>query len=130
MLDVDFFKNFNDRYGHQAGDACLQSIAAAFKMCLTRSHDMVARYGGEEFVCLLPDTPLEGALYKARDLEKLVREIGIPHEKSDVAKIVTISLGVAVASPSKNDEAGDLVASADRQLYIAKQSGRGQVRPS
>lgn len=128
MIDVDFFKRYNDHYGHQAGDICLQSIAAALQAGITRPHDLVARYGGEEFICILPDTPLEGAEKKANELEKAVRALAIPHEKSDVCEVVTISLGVAVSDPARNDNSADLVACADAQMYLAKQAGRGQMK--
>jgi diguanylate cyclase (GGDEF)-like protein len=128
LIDVDFFKRYNDHYGHQAGDACLQSIASVLKGEFARSHDMVARYGGEEFVCILPDTPLEGAEKKAHELEKAVRTLAIVHEKSDAFGVVTISLGVAVAYPVKGENPADLVAGADGQMYLAKRSGRGQVK--
>ncbi|WP_255458819.1 MULTISPECIES: diguanylate cyclase [unclassified Herbaspirillum] len=127
MIDVDFFKSYNDFYGHQAGDNCLHAIATAIKTNCNRSHDVIARYGGEEFVCILPDTPLEGARQKAQQLEKLVRELGIAHEKSSIARVVTVSLGVAVAIPHKDDSVDDLIACADRQLFLAKRSGRGKV---
>lgn len=128
LLDVDFFKLYNDHYGHPAGDACLQSIASVLKAAFTRSNDMVARYGGEEFVCILPDTPLAGAEKKAKELEKVVRSLGIVHEKSDAFGVVTISLGVAVANPAKGKNPADLVVDADARLYLAKRSGRGQVK--
>jgi diguanylate cyclase (GGDEF)-like protein len=128
LVDVDYFKRYNDYYGHPAGDVCLQSIASVLKAGFTRSYDMVARYGGEEFVCILPDTPLEGAKQKANELEQAVRALGIAHEKSDVCGVVTISLGVAAAHPAKGENPADLVASADGQLYLAKRSGRGQVK--
>jgi len=127
LIDVDFFKRYNDHYGHQAGDTCLQSIASVFKASFSRSHDLVARYGGEEFVCILPDTPLEGAARKAFQLEEAIRYLGIPHEKSEVANTVTISLGVATTNPSMGGKPVELIAGADDQLYLAKQSGRGQV---
>lgn len=128
LIDVDFFKRYNDRYGHQAGDACLQAIASTLKAGFTRPYDVVARYGGEEFACLLPDTPLAGAEKKAIELEKAVRALGIEHEESDVCVMVTISLGVAAVSPEEGGEPADLVARADSQLYLAKRSGRGQVK--
>jgi diguanylate cyclase (GGDEF)-like protein len=128
LVDVDFFKRYNDYYGHPAGDACLKAIATVLKTSFSRSHDMVARYGGEEFACLLPDTPLEGATMKARALEAAVRALGIAQEKSNVASVITISLGVAVAYPMKGENLADLVASADSRLYLAKRSGRGQVQ--
>ena len=128
IADVDFFKRYNDRHGHQAGDACLQSVAAVLASGCLRSHDAVARYGGEEFVCILPDTALPGAEKQAGDLERAVRSLCIVHGASDVCAVVTISLGVAVAHPAKGDSAADLVACADEQLYFAKRSGRGQMK--
>lgn len=128
MIDVDFFKLYNDHYGHQAGDVCLQSIASVLKAGFTRSHDTVARYGGEEFICILPDTPLEGAEQIAIALENSVRALAIPHEKSELLGVVTISLGVATAHPARHDKSADLVACADDQMYQAKKSGRAQVK--
>jgi diguanylate cyclase (GGDEF)-like protein len=129
LIDLDHFKLFNDHYGHQAGDSCLQQVSACLKAGFARSHDLVARYGGEEFVCVMPETSLEGAEAKARVLEKAVRALRIPHEKSAVADgIVTISLGVAVAMPNVGEECAALILCADRSLYMAKDAGRGQVR--
>jgi diguanylate cyclase (GGDEF)-like protein len=129
LIDIDHFKLFNDRYGHQAGDSCLQQVSACLKAGFARSHDLVARYGGEEFVCVMPETPLEGAEAKAQALEKAVRALRIPHDKSTVAGgIVTISLGVAVATPTVGDDCAALILCADRSLYMAKDAGRGQVR--
>ena len=128
IADVDFFKPYNDRYGHLAGDACLQSIATVLNSECLRSHDAVARYGGEEFVCILPDTSQEGAAIKANELENAVRSLQIAHEASEVCAVVTISLGVAAANPVKGDSAADLVACADELLYFAKRSGRGQMK--
>jgi diguanylate cyclase (GGDEF)-like protein len=129
LIDIDHFKLFNDRYGHQAGDFCLQQVSACLKAGFARSHDLVARYGGEEFVCVMPETPLEGAEAKAQALEKAVRALRIPHDKSTVAGgIVTISLGVAVATPTVGDDCAALILCADRSLYMAKDAGRGQVR--
>jgi diguanylate cyclase (GGDEF)-like protein len=129
LIDIDHFKLFNDHYGHQAGDSCLQQVSACLKAGFARSHDLVARYGGEEFVCVMPETSLEGAEAKAQALEKAVRALRIPHDKSAVAGgIVTISLGVAVAMPNVGDECAALILCADRSLYMAKDAGRGQVR--
>jgi len=127
LIDVDFFKKYNDLYGHPAGDVCLKSIASVLKLSLTRSHDLVARYGGEEFVCVLPDTTPSGAMAKAMQMESEVRELGIEHGNSDVCGVVTISLGVATAQPLQGDLAAGLVSSADDQLYFAKRLGRGQA---
>lgn len=130
MLDVDFFKRYNDHYGHLAGDDCLRAVARAIQAGLKRPADFVARYGGEEFVCVLPDTPVEDALQLAHALERSVRALGIAHTTSDVAPVVTVSLGVAglVAQPGGPEPASaDLLARADAALYAAKRSGRGQA---
>jgi diguanylate cyclase (GGDEF)-like protein len=129
LIDVDFFKAFNDRYGHQTGDDCLRSIAACLKSTLKRPADLVARYGGEEFVCILPETAFADALALAQDLELRVRELKIPHEGSSVAPHVTISLGVAstVAGAPCNGTPAALLALADGQLYKAKQTGRARA---
>jgi diguanylate cyclase (GGDEF)-like protein len=128
LIDVDFFKKYNDQHGHPAGDVCLKAIASAIKLTLTRSHDLVARYGGEEFVCVLPDTTLEGAVAKATQMEKAVRALALEHGNSEVCGFVTISLGVASTLPVQGDLAAGLVSSADGELYLAKQLGRGQVQ--
>jgi diguanylate cyclase (GGDEF)-like protein len=129
LIDIDYFKNFNDCYGHPAGDACLQQVAACLGAGFFRSADLVARYGGEEFVCVLPDTALAGADAKARSLEIAIRALKIPHEKSQIAGgIVTISLGVAVAIPTLRTNLADLILGADRSLYLAKNAGRAQVK--
>ncbi|MDO9092807.1 MAG: diguanylate cyclase [Rubrivivax sp.] len=127
MIDIDHFKRFNDQYGHQAGDACLQQVAAVIKQCLGRSHDLVARYGGEEFVCLLPDCSPAGAARKAEALRQAVAALGIPHETSSVAATVTVSLGVATCTPDANASADQLLAAADAALYAAKTGGRNRV---
>ena len=127
LLDVDFFKRYNDHYGHQAGDDCLRRVAAALKAGLKRSADLIARYGGEEFVCLLPDTAIEGAMSIARELEGRVRAENIPHADSAAAKVVTISLGVAGRQARPTGNAHALLAESDAQLYKAKIAGRGRV---
>jgi len=129
LIDIDFFKDFNDCYGHQAGDVCLQRVARCLQSGFSRSFDLVARYGGEEFVCVLPETSLDGAEVKARALESAVRALGIPHEKSAVlGALVTISLGVAAAVPTLGSQCADLILCADRALYLAKHAGRAQVK--
>jgi diguanylate cyclase (GGDEF)-like protein len=129
LIDIDYFKNFNDCYGHPAGDACLQQVAKCLRAGFSRSPDLVARYGGEEFVCVLPDTPLAGADAKAQSLETAIRGLSIPHEKSTVpGGIVTISLGVAVVLPTLSGNLADLILGADRSLYLAKNAGRAQVK--
>jgi diguanylate cyclase (GGDEF)-like protein len=128
LLDVDFFKAYNDHYGHQAGDDCLRQIAAALKAELRRPTDLVARYGGEEFVCLLPDTGHDDALAMAERMLRAVRALGLAHLFSDVAPVVTVSLGVATRDGADTgSRAAYLLALADAQLYQAKRSGRAQV---
>ena len=127
LADVDFFKRYNDHYGHQQGDSCLRTVASALHAGFVRSHDVVARYGGEEFACILPDTTLAGAMQKALEVEQAIRALAIPHAKSDLGGIVTISLGVAVAAPPKGEHPGALLDQADVQLYRAKHAGRGRA---
>ncbi len=127
LCDVDFFKRYNDSYGHLAGDDCLRRVARALKSCLHRPADVLARYGGEEFGCVLPETDLAGALGVAQKMEAAVRALNTPHAQSDVAKVVTISLGVAVLAAGGRCESGALVSLADEQLYLAKASGRAQA---
>jgi diguanylate cyclase (GGDEF)-like protein len=126
LIDIDFFKRYNDHYGHHAGDTCIQAVANVLQQCLHRPHDLLARYGGEEFACILPDTPLSGALHMARELELAVRALALPHEKSDVTTVVTVSIGGAVAS--HGGDTAELIKAADRLLYSAKHAGRGQVQ--
>ncbi len=126
LIDIDHFKLFNDNYGHQAGDFCLQSIAGILKNEIQRSHDMVARYGGEEFVCILPETKLSGAIQKARDMLRAVSMRAIPHKSSPTADIVTISLGAAICVPNHDHQPEELITLADTMLYQAKENGRNQ----
>jgi diguanylate cyclase (GGDEF)-like protein len=125
MVDVDNFKNFNDRYGHVAGDECLKRVAAAVTSAVRRPEDFVARYGGEELAILLPDTDSQGAFQVAERARLLVQAMQIPNEGS-VYGVVTISLGVAVLSPTPEDVSLSLVVKADRALYEAKEAGRNR----
>jgi diguanylate cyclase (GGDEF)-like protein len=127
MLDVDFFKRFNDYYGHQAGDDCLRQIASTLKSGLRRPADLVARYGGEEFACILPETEFSDAMAIAHDLEHQIRRQAIPHVDSETASVVTISLGVAGRNAGTPGDADALLAAADAQLYKAKNAGRGRA---
>jgi len=127
LLDVDYFKLYNDRYGHQAGDDTLRLIAVTLKSALRRPADLVARYGGEEFACILPDTSFEDAMFLVRDLEHKVRDCAIVHENSTVAPVVTVSIGVATRDGNTDGDATGLIRLADHQLYQAKHSGRGCV---
>lgn len=127
MIDIDHFKAYNDLYGHQKGDACLQSVAAALSGCMARPHDAVARYGGEEFVCLLPECDLAGARVVAERLCGAVYGQAIAHESSPVAAVVTISIGVACGMPEIGTEPAVLVEQADARLYGAKKAGRNGI---
>jgi diguanylate cyclase (GGDEF)-like protein len=127
ILDVDFFKKYNDTYGHLAGDDCLRNVATTIRQFLRRPGDVVARYGGEEFACILPETPLDDAVTIAKALEQQIRSLGIEHISSDVAKVVTISIGVCCKPHGVIGLASALVAQADAQLYRAKHGGRAQV---
>ena len=124
MFDVDAFKRYNDYYGHQIGDDCLISIAQTVKSTVERTTDVVARYGGEEFVLVLPNTNLSGATAIAEQIQKAIKTLAIPHKTSTVSPIVSISLGVASLIPTATESPKQLIASADRSLYAAKQQGR------
>ena len=125
VVDVDCFKEFNDRYGHQIGDDCLRRIAAMLRASLRRTSDQIARMGGEEFAVLLPHTSLEDAYTIAERMRKSVADLRIPHADSTSGNVVTISAGVAGSSGATSPE--DLLAEADRALYRAKAIGRNRV---
>jgi len=127
MIDIDFFKRFNDTYGHQAGDECLRKVAMTLARSLNRPGDLAARYGGEEFVCILPAVDSEGAKSIARRIHEAVRELKIPHEDSDVNDHVTVSIGAATLMPGGSEGWDQLVERADKALYQAKQQGRDRV---
>src|SRR5690606_27513317 len=128
LCDVDCFKAYNDFYGHLAGDACLQRVAGVLSSIVRRANDVIARYGGEEFVIVLPTTDSEGALRIAEEARALVRTLAIPHERSHVAPVVTLSIGVASADAEKLEGGPEeLLRRADAALYTAKREGRDQV---
>lgn len=127
MCDIDYFKPFNDIYGHQVGDSCLRGIARLLSRSVRRPADLVARYGGEEFAIILPDTNLPGAETVAMDIRNAVRRRSIPHEGSQIEKFVTLSLGVATCIPNKQMEPSALIKHADDALYQAKREGRDRV---
>ncbi len=129
LIDVDFFKRYNDRYGHQSGDDCLRRIAVALRAVLKRPGDMVARYGGEEFVCLLPDTALPGALALANELGAAVRALQIDHAASDALPMVSVSIGACSNREETVGSAATLLREADAQLYVAKSCGRNRTSP-
>ncbi|MEG5018341.1 MULTISPECIES: diguanylate cyclase domain-containing protein [unclassified Microcoleus] len=124
MLDVDYFKRYNDCYGHQAGDICLVKVASSAAQAVKRSSDLFARYGGEEFAAILPNTDADGAIAVAESIREAIRVLGIPHEQSNVSTIVTVSMGIATVIPTAETSPDELVALADRALYDAKRQGR------
>lgn len=127
MVDVDHFKAFNDRYGHLAGDSCLQRVAQAIQHSLNRSHDGVFRYGGEEFAVLLPDTDSKGAQRVAEVIRHEIMSLAIPHDKSSVGLVVTASQGVASLIPNPDNNPYQLISIADSALYQAKAQQRNCV---
>lgn len=127
MMDIDFFKQYNDHHGHVRGDECLKRVAKVLKTGATRPRDFLARYGGEEFMLVLPDTDESGAEHVvARCREALAAE-AIPHERSSVAPLVTISVGLGAVVPTSEDSPLRFVEEVDRRLYEAKQRGRNRV---
>ena len=127
LCDVDYFKKYNDTYGHQEGDECLKSIARALTSAIRRPADLVARYGGEEFAAILPNTDLKGAVCVAENIRAAVSDLQIEHRSSDIAPVVTLSLGVACVRPVSGLALEVLLTTADQALYDAKAGGRNQV---
>ncbi len=127
IVDVDYFKNYNDVYGHLAGDSCLQKIALTIRDSLRRAGNFVARYGGEEFIVILPDTNAEGAYLFAESLREKIENLNIEHKDSKVGKNVTVSLGVSTTVPNKDSTQDELISIADKALYKAKQGGRNRA---
>lgn len=127
LLDVDYFKQFNDRYGHQAGDDCLRQLALVLRNVLRRDDDLAARYGGEEFVLLLPFTDVMGAKTVAEAVSQQLQDLTIPHQQSMVAERVTCSLGCACLIPQPDIASSELIEMADVALYRAKKNGRNRI---
>lgn len=125
--DVDFFKRYNDTYGHQSGDACLRAVATALAASSRQPTDLVARFGGEEFAMLLPETSLSGAIAAAERRVAAVRALAVAHAQSDVAPHVTMSFGVSACVPTQTLTSDRLVEAADAALYEAKSLGRDRV---
>ncbi len=127
IVDVDFFKRYNDHYGHAAGDHALQLVAKSLRKRIQRPADLVARYGGEEFVVVMPDTPLEGAMEVAERLRIGIQGLAIAHKRSSAAICVTVSIGVAATGPEAINSGEVLMELADGRLYRAKKAGRNRV---
>jgi diguanylate cyclase (GGDEF)-like protein len=124
IVDVDYFKRYNDRYGHQAGDDCLRQVAGLLSAACRRPADLAARYGGEEFAIILPDTPADGSLMVADNLRLSLARLAVPHAESEIGKCITISQGVATLMAGAACSPEQLIACADQALYAAKQKGR------
>ncbi|PKM45614.1 MAG: hypothetical protein CVV05_04965 [Gammaproteobacteria bacterium HGW-Gammaproteobacteria-1] len=127
MIDIDFFKNYNDLYGHPAGDECLKKIAHVLSVTIARPGDIAARYGGEEFAAILPNTSLLGAEKLAEQIRSRVEDLELPHANSAVSPWVTVSVGLATRVPVNPDDYTTLLEGADRALYKAKQQGRNRL---
>ena len=128
LMDIDCFKEFNDHYGHLAGDDCLREVANVVASALKRPGDLAARYGGEEFICVLPATEARGAETLAHRIREGIKEIAIPHDFSPAADHVTLSYGAASLIPHEDQTPANLLQLADDLLYTAKQNGRNQVQ--
>jgi diguanylate cyclase (GGDEF)-like protein len=127
MIDIDFFKQFNDTYGHPAGDRCIMMVGAALTRAVKRASDLPARYGGEKFACILPGADPQGAALVAQEISLHVQSLNIPHERSQISPFITVSIGVASAR-CLPDMAPDLwIRQADQQLYKSKHAGRNRV---
>ena len=126
LLDIDYFKKYNDSLGHLEGDEALKTVALCLKNQLKRETDFVARFGGEEFVCLLPFISKEEAMEIAKTLVQSIENLNIPHPKSEISKFITISAGIANTVPDNNNSLTQLLDNADKALYTAKTSGRNR----
>jgi diguanylate cyclase (GGDEF)-like protein len=124
MCDIDYFKAYNDAYGHQSGDVCLQQIAQAIKFALKYPADLVARYGGEEFIAILPNTNLQGAVKVAHNIQLEVQKLNIIHAQSPISNLITLSLGISSKMPTIESFPESLIRDADTALYQAKNDGR------
>lgn len=124
LCDIDYFKQYNDRYGHPSGDICLQQVARAIAKCVNRPADTVARYGGEEFVITLPNTDQGGAAALVKTIQTTLQALQIPHAASAAADYITLSAGIACLIPTPETSCQALITAADAALYQAKQQGR------
>lgn len=127
VCDIDYFKAYNDTFGHLEGDECLKKVATILRKNVTRDSDLVARFGGEEFVIILANTSLEGALSCANRLKKMFADAKIPHCKPDDKSYLTVSIGIVSKIPSVDYAFSELFEQGDRLLYLAKKQGRNQI---
>lgn len=127
VLDIDFFKQYNDLYGHIQGDKCLTNVAQTLNLAAARPRDIAARFGGEEFVLLLPETDESAALKVAERCHRLIKKLKVPHKKSSVSQFVTASIGVGTINPSAEMGPKNFIEAVDKLLYAAKQTGRNRT---
>ncbi|MFN6570354.1 diguanylate cyclase response regulator [Nostoc minutum NIES-26] len=127
LCDIDFFKFYNDQYGHPAGDLCIQKVGGILSHKAQKHQDLVARYGGEEFAVIMPYTHANGAIYVAKAMQDGVRNLQIAHDGSMVSQYVTLSIGVATIVPTWETSPSDLIVAADKALYQAKAEGRNRI---
>ena len=126
MIDIDYFKNFNDTYGHIVGDDCLKKVAVALQSSIFRPTDLLVRYGGEEFAIILPDTTESGEHVIAKKIIDEIAKLAIPHSDSEVSEYLTVSVGGYTLIPSIHHDPIQVVAEADKSLYQAKELGRNR----
>lgn len=127
LIDIDYFKLFNDNYGHQAGDDCLKNVANSLATSVRRASDFLARYGGDEFIIIMPETDINGARYVGENIRKTIEALKISHQYSKISQFVTISVGVSSVVPNKNISTKDLIKKTDEALYKAKKLGCNQT---
>ena len=127
LLDIDYFKKYNDTLGHLEGDEALKTVALCLKNQIKRETDFIARFGGEEFVCLLPFINKDEAIDYAKTLVQNIENLNLPHPKSEVSQYITISAGLATTIPDSNNSLTQLLDNADKALYSAKASGRNRA---
>jgi len=127
MLDIDYFKQYNDHYGHLQGDSCLKQVALILGRAATRARDFLGRFGGEEFVIILPETNAKSAMKIAERCRDLLARAQIPHEESQVDQVLTVSMGVSTIIPCHDDDMNTFIETVDRRLYQAKQKGRDRI---
>jgi diguanylate cyclase (GGDEF)-like protein len=128
LCDIDFFKAFNDTYGHPMGDDCLRQVAQSLQSVIKRSTDLAARYGGEEFAIILPNTDLDGAEWVAQNIQAAVQRLKLPHKNSKISDLVTVSMGITSTIPVPFIRPDMMITAADRALYQAKEDGRNCYR--
>ncbi|MGA1408274.1 MAG: sensor domain-containing diguanylate cyclase [Prochlorotrichaceae cyanobacterium] len=127
MIDIDYFKPYNDTYGHLQGDRILKTVAHTLRRLVHRPADFVARYGGEEFACVLPATTVEGAQKIAQDIQAEIDRLAIPHQASEISPILTLSIGIGCQTPTSHQSPHTLIEIADQALYHAKRQGRNRI---